>query len=400
MDTPSVLSRRLLSLSESATLAMASKARELQEKGRKVIKLNLGEPDFETPEFIQKAAIDAINSGKYFSYPPVPGYKDLREAIAKKLKRDNNLDYSFEQVVVSTGAKQSIANILLSILNPDDEVIIFTPYWVTYIEQVRLAEGTPILIKGELSNDFKVTANQLAKAITPKTKAVLFSSPCNPTGAVFSKEELKEIANILKDKDIIIISDEIYEYINYNKKHESIAQFDEVKGQTVIVNGFSKGFAMTGWRLGYIAAPIWLAKACTKLQGQVTSATCGISQRAGNAAVNGSLKDTNIMLEAYKRRKRLVIDLLTKIPGVKCNNPEGAFYIFPDVSFYFGKKNNHTVIKSSSDLAMYLLNDAHVAVVDGGAFGEENCIRISFAASDEDLVEGLSKIRSSLEKLR
>lgn len=395
------VSKRLSALSESATLAMAVKARELQAKGIEVIKLSLGEPDFATPQHIQDAAIEAIQSGKYFSYPPVPGFLDLREAIAEKLKRDNGLDYKSNNIIVSTGAKQSIANVLLSLVNKGDEVIVFTPYWVTYSEQVKLAEGTPVFVKGSIENDFKVNAEQLKAAITPNTKAVLFSSPCNPTGSVFTKQELSKIANVLKEyPDIYIISDEIYEYINFGGKHTSIAEFDFLKERTIIINGFSKGHAMTGWRLGYIAAPEWIAKACNKLQGQVTSGTCAIAQRAGLAAINGGTEASTEMKEAYLRRRGFVKELLDEIEGVKTNTPEGAFYIFPDVSAFFGKSDGETKVENSDDLAMYLLNKAHVAVVTGSAFGAPECIRISFAASDDQLKEAVRRMREALEQLK
>ncbi len=396
----SLISNRVNALSESATLAMAVKARELQAKGVDVIKLNLGEPDFPTPKHIQEAAIAAINSGKFFGYPPVPGYPELRKGIADKLKRDNNLDYKPENIVVSTGGKQSIANVILSLVNKGDEVVIFTPYWVTYIEQVILAEGKPVLLKGGIENDFKVTAEQLKAAITPKTKAILFSSPCNPTGTVFSKDELMEIAEVIRFReDIFVISDEIYEYINFGGGHVSIAEIDFIKDRTIIVNGFSKGFAMTGWRLGYIAAPKWLADACNKLQGQITSGTCSIAQRAAIAAITGSLEPAKEMAAAYLRRRDLVKGLLDKIPGVKTNLPQGAFYIFPDISSYFGKAYNGQSIVNSDDMAMYLLNEGHVSVVEGESFGAPECIRISFAASDEELTTAMERIGAALAKL-
>lgn len=395
------VSNRLSALSESATLSMAVKARELQAKGIEVIKLNLGEPDFPTPQHIQDAAVEAIQSGKYFSYPPVPGYQDLREAIAHKLKRDNGLDYKANNIIVSTGAKQSIANVLLSLVNKGEEVIVFTPYWVTYSEQVKLAEGTPVFVKGSIENDFKVTAQQLKEAITPNTKAILFSSPCNPTGSVFSKEELSEIAAVLKDHPgIYIISDEIYEFINFGGKHTSIAEFDFLKERTIIINGFSKGYAMTGWRLGYIAAAEWIAKACNKLQGQVTSGTCSIAQRAGVAAINGGTEASVKMKEAYLKRRGFVKKLLDEIEGIKTNTPQGAFYIFPDVSTFFGKSDGETQVDNADDLAMYLLNKAHVSVVTGSAFGAPECIRISFAASDDQLREAVRRIKEALEQLK
>lgn len=395
-----MISERLKALSESATLAMAVKARELQAKGHHVIKLNLGEPDFTTPTHIKEAAKKAIDDNFTF-YPPVAGFPDLKEAICHKLKRDNQLEYTPNQIVVSTGAKQSIANVLLSTINKGDEVIIFTPYWVTYIEQVKMAEGVPVVLKGAIEDDFKVTANALKHAITSKTKAVLFSSPCNPTGSVFTKQELTEIANVLKErKDILVISDEIYEYINFEGNHNSIAQLPGMQERTVLVNGFSKGFAMTGWRLGYIAAPDWVAKACNKIQGQITSGTSTISQKAGVAALTGDLSATKEMAAAYLRRRGLVKEKLSKIPGIKTNMPAGAFYIFPDISEYFGKSDGETLIKNSYDFSMYILNKAHVSIVDGAAFGEPKCIRMSFAASDEDLIEAIARIDKALSLLK
>ncbi|PWJ43980.1 pyridoxal phosphate-dependent aminotransferase [Sediminitomix flava] len=394
------LADRLNVLAESATIAMAVKARELQAQGHDVIKLTLGEPDFKTPQFIQDAAVEAIQSGNHFKYTPVPGYPALREGIASKLKRDNGLDYKAENIVVSTGAKQSLINVLLSVVNKDDEVIVFTPYWVTYVEQVKLAEGVPVLVEGSLEKDFKVTPEQLRAAITPKTKAIMYSSPCNPTGSVYTKEELEALAEVLKDyPEIFVISDEIYEYINFGGEHASMAAIEGMKERTIIVNGFSKGHAMTGWRLGYIAAPLEVAKACNKIQGQVTSGTCAITQAAAITAVTGPLDETNKMKDAYLRRRDLVKSLLDEIDGIKTNLPQGAFYIFPDVSAFFGKSFGDTKIENSVDLTMYLLNEAHVSVVDGGSFGAPKCLRISFAASDEELKEACSRIKSALEKL-
>ncbi|GAA4819891.1 pyridoxal phosphate-dependent aminotransferase [Algivirga pacifica] len=397
---PQGLSERINRLEESATIVMAVKARELQDEGHHVIKLNLGEPDFSTPKHIQDAAVEAIQSGQYFKYPPVPGYPELRQGIADKLKRDNHLSYDPAQIVVSTGAKQSIANALLSIINKDDEVIIFTPYWVTYIEQVKLAEGTPVLVEGTLDNDFKVTAEQLANAITPKTKAILYSSPCNPTGAVYNAAELQALAEVLKEReDIYVISDEIYEFINFEGAHHSMAAIDYMKERTIIINGFSKGYAMTGWRLGYMAAPMHIAKACNKMQGQFTSGTCSIAQRAGIAAINGPMDSALTMKEAYQRRRGLVKERLDQIEGVKTNLPTGAFYIFPDISAYFGTSYKDYTINNSDDLAMYFLQEVHVSTVAGSAFGSPNCIRISFAASDEELREACDRIEKALSLL-
>lgn len=390
---------RLNVIAESATLAMAAKARELQAKGVSVIKLNLGEPDFQTPQHVKDAAKEAMDQG-YTFYTPVSGYPELRKAICDKLKRDNNLDYTPNQVVVSTGAKQSIANVFMALLNAGDEVIIFSPYWVSYSEQVKMAEGTPVILKGALENDFKVTAEELRAAITPKTKALIYSSPCNPTGTVFTREDLESYAKVLAElPNIYIISDEIYEYINFSGKHYSIAEFPEVKDRVVVINGFSKGFAMTGWRMGYIAAPEWIAKACDKIQGQFTSGANSITQRACIAALQGPLDDAKTMRDAYLRRRDLIKGLLDEIPGFKTNTPQGAFYIFPDISAFFGKSFNGQTIQNSYDFSMFLLNEAHVSVVDGESFGEPACIRISFAASDDELREACRRIAESVKKL-
>jgi aspartate aminotransferase len=393
------LAKRLDAIAESATLAMAAKARELQAKGVNVIKLNLGEPDFQTPQHVKDAAKRALDEG-YTFYTPVSGYPELRKAIADKLKRDNNLDYSPSQIVVSTGAKQSIANVFMSIIDPGDEVIIFAPYWVSYSEQVKMAEGVPVVISGDLENDFKVTAEQFRKAITPKTKALIFSSPCNPTGSVFTGEELKAIADVVAEhENLYVVSDEIYEYINFIGRHYSIAENTHIKDRVIIVNGFSKGFAMTGWRLGYIAAPEWIAKACDKIQGQFTSGTSSITQRAGIAAIAGPLDDALHMRDAYLRRRDLIKGLLDEVPGIRTNTPQGAFYIFPDVSYYFGKTDGTLTIQNSYDFCMYLLNIAHVSIVDGESFGAPQCVRISFAASDEEIREAVARIKTSLAKL-
>jgi aspartate aminotransferase len=395
-----LLSQRSNALAESETLAMTKKARELASQGHKVISLSVGEPDFPTPQYIKDAAKKALDEG-FTTYTPVPGYPDLRKAIADKFKRDNNLDFTADNVVVSTGAKQSIANVLLSIVDPGDEVIIFAPYWVSYIEMVKLAEGTPVIVKGGIESDFKVTAAQVAAAVTPKTKAILFSSPCNPTGAVFTEKELRAIAEVVaKNERIIVIADEIYEYINFEGSHFSIGSVDAIKDRVVTVNGVSKGFAMTGWRIGYIGAPKWLAAACDKIQGQVTSGTCSIAQKAAVAAVAGDLNAPKEMATAYKRRRDLVIGLLKEIPGLKVNVPQGAFYAFPDVSAYLGKSANGKKIATAGDLAMHLLNDAFVSSVGGDAFGAPECIRISFAASDENLKEALRRIKECLAKLQ
>lgn len=395
-----LLSARLNSLSESETLAMTKKARELAAQGHKVISLSVGEPDFQTPQHIKDAAKKAIDEGFTF-YTPVPGYLDLRQGIAAKLKRDNNLDFGPENIVVSTGAKQSIANVLLCLVDPGDEVIIFAPYWVSYIEMVKLAEGKPVVISAGIEKDFKVTAQDLEKAITPKTKAILFSSPCNPSGAVFSKEELTALAEVVaKNERIFVIADEIYEYINYEGKHFSIGSIPSIKDRVITVNGFSKGYAMTGWRVGYIGAAKWIAAACDKIQGQVTSGTCSIAQKAALAGINGDLSAAQEMTKAYLRRRNLVLDLLKEIPGIKVNVPQGAFYAFPDVSHYIGKSFNGNVIKSAGDLAMFILNEAYVSSVGGDAFGAPNNLRISFAASDDNLKEALRRIKEVLAKLQ
>lgn len=395
-----LLSARLNSLSESETLAMTKKARELASQGHKVISLSVGEPDFQTPQHIKDAAKKAIDDGFTF-YSPVPGYLDLRQGIAAKLKRDNNLDFGPENIVVSTGAKQSIANVLLCLVDPGDEVIIFAPYWVSYIEMVKLAEGTPVIISAGIEKDFKITAQDLEKAITPKTKAILFSSPCNPSGAVFSKEELTAIAEVVaKHERIFVIADEIYEYINYEGKHFSIGSVPAIKDRVITVNGFSKGFAMTGWRVGYIGAAKWIAAACDKIQGQVTSGTCSIAQKAALAGINGDLSAAKEMSAAYLRRRDLVLGLLKEIPGVKVNIPQGAFYAFPDVSHFIGKSYNGTVINTAGDLAMLLLNEVFVSSVGGDAFGAPNNLRISFAASDDNLKEAIKRIKECLAKIQ
>lgn len=395
-----LLSDRIKKLEESATIAMAQKARELKSQGIDVISLSLGEPDFKTPQFIQDAAKEAIDEGKYFGYSPVPGYPELRQAIANKLKRDNHLTYTPEQIVVSNGAKQSIANVMMCMLNPGDEVVVYSPYWVSYVELIKLAEGVPVLIQGSIENNFKATSDQLEAAITPRTKAVIYSSPCNPTGAVFSRAEMEAMAKVLAPhKNIFVIADEIYEYINFSGEHVSIATLPGMYEQTITVNGFSKGYAMTGWRLGYIAAPAWIAKACNKMQGQFTSGANSIAQRAAIAALNGDMAPTKEMAQAYLRRRDLVLALLKEIPGIKTYVPSGAFYIFPDVSEFFGKSDGETTIQSAEDFCMYILNKAHVSLVTGDAFGAPECVRLSFAASEEDLKKAMQQIKEALAKL-
>jgi aspartate aminotransferase len=394
------LSNRINAIEESATLAMAAKAREFKNKGIDVISLSLGEPDFKTPEHICDAAKKAIDDGKYFAYPPVAGYQDLREALASKYQKENNVPYKAENIVVSNGAKQSIANAMLALLNPGDEVVVFSPYWVSYDALVRLAEATPVVIKGGIENDFKVTAQQLEKAITAKTKAIIFSSPCNPTGTVFSKKELEEIAKVVVKHNIIAIADEIYEHINFTAEQVSIASFPGMFERTITVNGFAKGYAMTGWRVGYIAAPKWIADGCNKVQGQITSANCSIAQRAALAAISGDQAPTAQMVSEYKKRREIVYQLLKEIPGVKTNYPQGAFYFFPDVSSYFGKSDGTKTIKNSDDFALYMLETAHVSMVPGGAFGDENCVRLSYAASEKDLREAMKRMKDALAKLK
>jgi aspartate aminotransferase len=395
------LSRRLESIEESATLAMASKAREYKARGIDVINLSLGEPDFKTPQHICEAAKKAIDEGKFFTYPPVAGYQDLREAIAAKYQKENHVPYKAENIVVSNGAKQSIANVMFALINPGDEVIVFSPYWVSYDAIIRLAEGTPVMVNGTIENDFKVSAAQLEKAITPKTKAIIFSSPCNPTGSVFSTAELQAIADVvLKHPGLLIIADEIYEHINFTGDQMSIASLPGMFDRTITVNGFAKGYAMTGWRVGYIGAPKWIADGANKMQGQLTSANSSISQRAAFAAITGDLAPTLKMVEEYRHRRELVYKLLKEIPGVKANYPQGAFYFFPDVSYFIGKTDGKHTIKNGDDLCLYLLDKAHVSLVPGGAFGDPNCIRISYAASEKDLIEALRRLKDVLSGLK
>jgi aspartate aminotransferase len=394
-----LLSDRINSMEESATIGMAKKSRELKAKGKDVISLSLGEPDFFTPQFIKDAAVDALNNN-FTMYTPVSGYDDLRESISVKFKRDNGLVYSKDQIVVSTGAKQSIANVVLSIINPGDEVIIPAPYWVSYLEIVKVAEGKSVIVHAGIETDFKITPDQLAAAITPKTRMLIFSTPCNPTGSVYSKEELHALAQVIKQHpQLVVISDEIYEHINFVGKHESLAQFPEVYNQVVTVNGVSKAWAMTGWRLGYLGAPKEIASACDKMQGQFTSATCSITQKAAIAAMLADPAVLKDMIQAFHKRRDLVLDKLNQIPGVKTNVPEGAFYVFPDVSAFFGKSYQGTTIKDSHELCMYLLEEGLLALVSGDAFGAPECLRISYAASEETLTEAMRRMKQALEKL-
>ena len=396
----SPLSDRLLAMNESATIVMAKKARELMAKGIDVINLSFGEPDFQTPQYIKDAAKQALDDGFTF-YTPVPGIPELRQAICDKFKRDNQLDFLPNQIVVSTGAKQALANAVLSLVNPGDEVIVFAPYWVSYEEMVKLAEGVPVTLVGTRANDYKVTAAQLEAAITPRTKLIMYSSPCNPTGSVFSREELGEIAAVLaRHPQVYALADEIYEYINFVGEHASLANFDEIKDRVITVNGFSKGYAMTGWRLGYLAARQDIAAACEKMQSQITSGTCSITQRAGLAALRGGRASADEMVAAYRRRRDLVLDIVKDIPGFNTPTPSGAFYIFPEVSAYFGRTApDGSILQNSSDLALYLLNDAHVSAVSGDAFGAAECMRFSTAAADDKLVEAFRRIKASLAKL-
>ncbi|AFM03290.1 aspartate/tyrosine/aromatic aminotransferase [Bernardetia litoralis DSM 6794] len=394
-----ILSRRVSEMEESQTLAMAGKSRQLKEQGIDIINMNLGEPDFKTPLFIQEAAKKAIDDG-HFGYTPVSGIAPLRQAIADKLKRENQLDYATNQIVVSTGAKQSIANVMLALLNKGDEVIIITPYWVSYVGIVQLAEGTPVFVEGKLENDYKATAEDVKAAITSKTKAVIFSSPCNPTGSVFSEKELREIAEVIAPHpQITVVADEIYEYINFGEPHFSIGRVESLKDRVVTINGLSKGFAMTGWRLGYAACPLTIAKACDKIQGQVTSGTNSITQHAAVAALNGSRAEVEEMKNAYEKRGKLMKSLLDNVKGFKCNTPQGAFYVFPDVSDFYGKKYEGKTIANSEDFSMFLLETANVAVVMGDAFGAPNCIRLSFATSEELIKKAIERIEDAVSKL-
>jgi len=394
------LSNRINELEESATIAMARVSRELQEQGHDIISLSLGEPDFITPDNIRDAAKLAIDQG-FTHYPPIAGFGDLRKAISEKFKRENNLDYKPEQIIVSTGAKQSIANVVLSLINPGDEVIVPTPYWVSYSQIIQLAGGVPVFVQTNVENDFKPTPEQIKAAITDKTKLFVFSSPCNPSGTILSKEELKGIAEILRPyENIFILSDEIYEHIRFGVNHESIAQFDFIKDRVIIVNGVSKGYAMTGWRIGYIGAPLAIAKACDKMQGQFTSGACSIAQKAALEAVSSDWSMYNYMQDSFQQRRDLTISLIKDIPGLKYNIPQGAFYVFPDVTYYFGKKYEDSVINNATDLCIYLLKEAKVSIVTGEAFGDNRCVRLSYATSEALLTEAMKRIKSALAKLK
>ena len=396
------LSTRINNLSESATLAMSRLSRELKQQGKDVISLSLGEPDFNTPDFIKNSAVQAINDN-FSHYTPVPGILELRKSICKKFYRDNNLEFNENQIVVSTGAKQSIANVCLSLLDKGDEVILLAPYWVSYFEIVKLCGAKPIVVESKIENNFKSSVEEIEKKISNKTKLLIFSSPCNPSGSVYSKKELVLMADMLKKYDnLFVISDEIYEHINFTNEHYSFGLIESMKDRTITVNGVSKGFAMTGWRVGYIGAPEFIASACNKIQGQITSATCSIAQKATQAAVLSKPEDsTNYMKIQFKKRRDLIVNQLSQIEGIKCNVPDGAFYVFPNISYFFDKKDeNNSVIKNSNDLSMYLLNNAHVATVAGAAFGTNECIRISYATSTKNIAEATQRIKKSLEKLR
>jgi aspartate aminotransferase len=391
------LSNRINSLPISATLAMAAKARELKNQGIDIIGLSLGEPDFNTPEFIKEAAVQAVNDN-WNSYSPVDGYADLKEAICKKFKRDNKLDYDPSQIVVSTGAKQSIANVCMVLLDPGDEVLLPAPYWVSYSAIATLAEAKSIIIPSSIETDFKITPEQLEAAITPKTKLIMFNSPNNPSGTIYTEDEYRVLGKVLeKYPDIYILSDEIYEHINYGTPHFSIAAIPELYDRTITVNGVAKAFAMTGWRIGYIGAPTWIAKACNKMQGQITSGANCIAQRATIAAVSAPVSAIQFMVDEFASRREMIIGLLNEIPGFKLNQPQGAFYVFPDVSHYFGKTIGGKQIENASDFALFLLENAHVATVTGEAFGNENCIRISYAASDENIRTAVARIAAALK---
>ncbi|MCI7045292.1 MAG: pyridoxal phosphate-dependent aminotransferase [Prevotellaceae bacterium] len=394
------LSDRLQRLAPSATLAMSQKSSEMKAQGIDVINLSVGEPDFNTPDTIKEAAKKAVDDN-FSRYSPVPGYMDLREAIVAKLKNENKLNYTTSEILVSNGAKQSVCNTVMALVNPGDEVIIPTPYWVSYPQMVKLAGGTPVFVNATFEQDFKMTPEQLETAITPKTRLIILCSPSNPTGSVYSKEELRSLAEVIKShEDLFILADEIYEHINYVGKHESIAQFDGMKERTIIVNGVSKAYAMTGWRIGYIAAPEWIVKGCNKLQGQYTSGPCSVSQKAAEAAYIGNQQCVEDMRKAFERRRDLIVKLAKEIPGLEVNTPQGAFYLFPKCSSFIGKSYNGKTIENTNDLALFLLEEAHVATVGGDAFGDPDCFRMSYATSDENIREAMSRIKHALSLLK
>ena len=393
------LSERLNRLSPSATLAMSQKSSEMKAQGIDVINMSVGEPDFNTPDHIKAAAIKAVEEN-WSRYSPVPGYPSLKQAIVEKLRKENGLEYKPSQIVCSNGAKQSVCNSIMAIVNAGDEVIIPAPYWVSYPQMVLLAEGTPVIVEAPIEQDFKITPQQLEAAITPKTRALILCSPSNPTGSVYSKEELEALKDVLlRHERVIVIADEIYEHINYIGKHASIASFDDIKDRVIVVNGVSKAYAMTGWRIGFIAAPEWIAKGCNKLQGQYTSGPCSVSQKAAEAAGAGPQECVETMRQAFERRKNLIVRLAKDIPGLEVNNPEGAFYLFPKCSSFFGKSYNGTTINTSTDLAMFILEKGHVATVAGDAFGSPECFRMSYATSDENIIEAMRRIKETLALL-
>ncbi len=394
------LSERIKALSDSQTLAMAQKSRELKAKGLDVISLSLGEPDFNTPDYIKEAAKKAIDDN-YTKYPPVPGYDDLRKAISVKFREENGLEYTPDQIIVSAGGKHSLANVMLCVINPGDEVVIPAPYWVSYYDQVVLAGGKPVIVEAEIENDFKVSPGQIEKAVTEKTRLLLFNSPSNPTGMVYTGEEMEAIARVVeKHEGLFVMSDEIYEHIIFEGKHVSMASFDFIYDRVITVNGVSKGYAMTGWRIGYLGAPLWIAKACNKLQGQITSGVCSIAQRAALAALEGRDDSRRTMKEAFHRRRDLICGLLEEIPGLKVRVPQGAFYVMPDISFFLGRSDGSVKINTSDDLALFLLDKARIAVVGGDAFGAPSCIRISYAVSDELLAEAVRRMKTALALLK
>lgn len=394
-----ILSERLNRLSPSATLAMSQKSSELKAQGVDVINLSVGEPDFNTPDHIKEAAKKAIDEN-FSRYSPNPGYPELKNAIVAKLKNENGLDYKPSQILCSNGAKQSVCNVIMALVNAGDEVIIPAPYWVSYPEMVKLADGTPVFVESTIEQDFKITPEQLETAITPKTRAIILCSPSNPTGSVYSKAELEALKNVLlKHERVVVIADEIYEHINYVGKHASMAEFEDIRDRVVIINGVSKAYAMTGWRIGFIAAPEWVVKGCNKLQGQYTSGPCSVSQKAAEAAYTGTQQPVEDMRKAFERRKNLIVSLAKEIPGLEVNDPQGAFYLFPKCSAYFGKKDGDRVINTSTDLAMYLLEVGHVATVAGDAFGSPECFRMSYATSDENITEAMKRIKETLARL-
>lgn len=394
------ISDRVMRLAASATFAMSQKSSELSAQGIDVINMSVGEPDFNTPDYVKEAAIRAIQEN-YSRYSPVPGYLSLKKAASDKLKRENSLDYSPAQIVVSTGAKQSLCNVAMTLVNPGDEVILPSPCWVSYPEMVKLAGGVPVVVRAGIDQDFKITAAQLENAITPKTKAVMICSPSNPTGSVYSKGELRSLASVIaRHPEVFVISDEIYEHINFIGGHESLAQFPEIRDRVAVINGVSKAYAMTGWRIGFMAGPEWLAKACGKLQGQYTSGTCSVAQKAAEAALNGPQDDVEAMRKVFNKRRDLIVSLAREIPGLEVNEPQGAFYLFPKCDFFFGKSDGDRRIDTAEDLAMYLLEVGHVATVGGTAFGSPECIRFSYATSEQNIIEAFRRVKETLARLK